>query len=94
MRNQKLIQKNNNPKGIRIHCNNPICGYEWTYTGNFFLYASCPSCRRNIKISENRVEKLQQSVQVQGHKQTTAAVVECAPAVQQPSGKKEEADAS
>jgi hypothetical protein len=90
---QKVIKKNR-PLGIKVRCNNPIYGYEWRYNGNFFIYTTCPSCRKNVKISQNRVDKLQESVQVRGHKQTTAAVVEYAPAVQQPSGKKEEADAS
>jgi hypothetical protein len=58
--------------GVPLRCSNTKCGYEWQYTGRFFIYATCPSCRRNVKIAENKVETLQ-SVQVRGHRQTAAA---------------------
>jgi hypothetical protein len=62
--------------GIWLQCDNPICRYNWRYTGRFFLYATCPSCRRNIRIGENRIEKSpQQSVEVGRHSQTAAAFV-------------------
>jgi hypothetical protein len=59
-----------------IHCPNPSCDYTWNYAGRFFLYATCPSCRRNVKISENKVEKPAslQSVQVRGQSRTAALV--------------------
>jgi hypothetical protein len=65
-----------NPDGVWIHCPNPACDYVWRYSGRFFLYATCPSCRRNVKISENKVEKPKslQSVQVRGQSQTVALV--------------------
>ena len=63
-----------NAGGIQIRCNNPACLYEWRYTGHFFFYATCPSCRRNIRISQNRIEMLQ-SDRVRGQSQTAAAVV-------------------
>jgi hypothetical protein len=54
-------------------CANLICDYTWRYAGRFSFYATCPSCRRNVKISENKVEPLQY-VQVRGHKQAAAFV--------------------
>ena len=69
---QKIIEKNRSA-GIKVRCDNPICNYEWRYSGNFFIYVTCPSCRRNVKILENRVGALQQSVQLGGQSQTTAA---------------------
>jgi hypothetical protein len=62
--------------GTWIRCPNPICDYIWRYAGRFFLYATCPSCRRNVKISENKVEKPAslQSVQVWAPRQTAASV--------------------
>ena len=51
--------------GIWIRCPNPVCGnYEWQYRGRFFLYATCPSCKRNIRISSNKIQKPLQSAQV------------------------------
>ena len=44
--------------GIIIHCLNPKCNYAWRYAGRFSFYATCPSCRRNVKISENKVEPM------------------------------------
>ncbi|CAN5161030.1 hypothetical protein BH18THE2_BH18THE2_23330 [soil metagenome] len=45
--------------GFILHCPNPRCDYTWRYLGRFSFYATCPSCRRNIKISENKIESLQ-----------------------------------
>ena len=62
--------------GVWIRCPSPICGnYEWQYRGRFFLYATCPSCKRNVKISSNKIEKPLQSVQVGDHSQFVAANV-------------------
>lgn len=59
-------------KGIGIHCPKTDCGYTWRYNGKFFWYATCPSCRRNIKILDNIVEsESPQSVQVSRQSQTT-----------------------
>lgn len=44
--------------GIMVRCPNLKCGYEWRYLGRFSFYATCPSCRRNVKISENKVKPL------------------------------------
>jgi hypothetical protein len=41
-------------QGINIICPKPDCGYRWKYSGKFVHYATCPSCRRNIRISENK----------------------------------------
>jgi Zn ribbon nucleic-acid-binding protein len=48
-----------NSKGILIHCPNSECNYAWRYSGRFILYATCPSCKRNVKILENKIESLQ-----------------------------------
>ena len=44
---------------VWIRCPNIHCAYEWHYTGRFFIYATCPSCRKNVKISQNKVESPQ-----------------------------------
>jgi hypothetical protein len=46
-------------KGVLIDCTNRECRYKWVYKGRSAFYASCPCCRRNIKISENKVKSLQ-----------------------------------
>jgi hypothetical protein len=61
-------------RGVLVRCPNPSCNYEWKYTGHFFIYATCPSCRHNIKIAENRIEALQQHVQVELHEHAGVAV--------------------
>jgi hypothetical protein len=66
-----------NPKGVLVHCPNVDCNYTWRYAGRFILYATCPSCRRSVKISENRIESLQ-SVPV--GRQGQIAVVRTTPA--------------
>jgi len=58
-------------RGSWIHCPNPSCEYTWRYLGRFFLYATCPSCRRNVKIEENKIESAR-SAQVGSQGQTTA----------------------
>jgi hypothetical protein len=40
---------------IKIRCPNILCLYEWKYRGRFRFYATCTSCRRNVRISENKV---------------------------------------
>src|SRR5438128_2038123 len=59
-----------NPKRVLVQCPNQNCRYEWTYTGRFVIYATCPSCRRNIKIEENRINS-PRSAQVGTPRQTT-----------------------
>jgi hypothetical protein len=53
----KSIEK----KHVKMRCPNRNCEYEWDYGGRFDIYATCPSCRRNVRISENRIETLQPS---------------------------------
>jgi hypothetical protein len=57
--------------GIWVHCPNASCAYTWRYSGRFFLYATCPSCRRNVKIQDNKVIS-PQSVQVGSPSQIAA----------------------
>jgi hypothetical protein len=58
--------------GILIKCPNHECEYSWRYSGRLIVYATCPSCRKNIKVSENKVETLQ-PVQVDPLAQTATA---------------------
>ena len=51
-------------KGILIKCPNRECEYSWRYSGRSVVYATCPSCRRNIKVSQNKIETLQSVAQV------------------------------
>lgn len=48
-----------NSKGVLVHCTNKECRYKWLYKGRSIFYASCPCCRRNIRITDNKVESLQ-----------------------------------
>jgi len=48
-----------NRRDISIKCPNPECGYPWYYSGKSVIYATCPSCLRNIKVLENKIETLQ-----------------------------------
>jgi hypothetical protein len=57
------MTKSNDSQGTVIHCPNTSCDYTWRYSGRLSFYATCPSCRRNIKIAENKKQQLQ-SVQV------------------------------
>ena len=47
--------RENRKKGHPLKCPNSECGYVWMYSGRFSLYATCPSCRRNVKICENKI---------------------------------------
>jgi hypothetical protein len=42
-------------KGIPIQCPHKDCGYKWSYGGRFFIYATCPSCRRNLKYNTTAI---------------------------------------
>jgi hypothetical protein len=52
-----------NMEGILVQCSNPNCQYRWYYKGRSLFYASCPFCRRNIKLHirpfENKTTSLQ-----------------------------------
>jgi hypothetical protein len=76
MKNKKLGETSsiNSERGVWICCPHKDCEYIWLYTGHFFIYATCPSCRRNIKIHENKMELPPQSVQVRGQRQIAATV--------------------
>jgi Zn ribbon nucleic-acid-binding protein len=54
-----MICAKENVPGILVLCPNEDCKYTWRYSGRFILYATCPSCRRSVKISENKIESLQ-----------------------------------
>jgi hypothetical protein len=64
-------EKLNGKKGHLLKCPRSGCGYTWMCTGRFLLYATCPSCRRNVRIFENKIEL--QSVPVGGQSQTATS---------------------
>jgi hypothetical protein len=64
-----------NQKQIQMTCPNPDCNYRWIYTGRLLHYATCPSCRRNVKIQDNKMET-PQSVQVGSPSQIVAGTSE------------------
>jgi hypothetical protein len=54
-------------KGSLIRCPNSNCQYTWIYSGRFLYYATCPSCRRNVKIEENKISSPESAqVAIQG----------------------------
>ena len=57
-------------QGTVIHCPNSNCDYTWRYSGRLSFYATCPSCRKNVKIAENKIKPQLQSVKVGRHDQT------------------------
>jgi len=75
MNKSRMINKNksigDSGGGVALHCPNSACNYQWRYFGRFYMYATCPSCRRNVKIQENKVDSLP-SVQVRGRRQIAA----------------------
>jgi Zn ribbon nucleic-acid-binding protein len=71
-RNMTIAHNEINLKQTWLRCPNSECQYAWPYSGRFLYYATCPSCRRNVKIQENKIES-PQSVQV-GTKDQIAAV--------------------
>jgi hypothetical protein len=40
---------------VWLRCPNPIGNWEWYYRSHFFIYASCPSWHKNIKIQEDKI---------------------------------------
>jgi hypothetical protein len=66
----------NSSTGVWIKCPSLQCGnYEWLYRGRFFIYATCPSCKRNVLISNNKIERPLQSGELGRHNQIEAASV-------------------
>lgn len=56
--------------GVWIRCPSSICGnHQWLYRGHSFIYATCPSCKRSVLISDNKIERPLRSVQPTKHKQ-------------------------
>jgi hypothetical protein len=58
--------------GVQIRCPNTRCAYKWTYKGRFSIYATCPSCRYNVKIDENKIGNSLQSPQLSRARETGA----------------------
>jgi hypothetical protein len=51
-----VMEKNNR---IVILCPHPSCEYKWEYKGRLPFYATCPSCRRNVKIRDNQIMEVE-----------------------------------
>ena len=51
--------KYNRKEIVRIRCPNILCLYEWNYKGILKFYATCPNCRKCIRIDENAVSNSQ-----------------------------------
>jgi hypothetical protein len=47
--------ENTGKRHVKIRCPKRNCGYTWNYGGQFLFYATCPQCRKSVKISENKV---------------------------------------
>ena len=43
-------------RGIRIQCK---CGYEWIYSGNSVLFASCSKCHSTTTLQPKRKQQQQ-----------------------------------
>ena len=78
-----IANNESNLKGTLIRCPNRTCEYTWEYVGRFFYYATCPSCRKNVKIQDNKIES-PQSVQVGARGQIQQAEISPAEADIQP----------
>ena len=52
-----------------IKCSNKNCEYIWKYRGKFLIYATCPSCRHNIKIKENILQDSRNITKIQMYKE-------------------------
>jgi len=37
---------------MKLKC--PKCGYEWDYKGRMTYYATCPNCKRPVRIKDVR----------------------------------------
>jgi Zn finger protein HypA/HybF involved in hydrogenase expression len=72
----ELESKEKMHMGIRIQYPNPFCeNYQQTYHGRFLVYATCPSCKRNVRISQNKNESPLRSVELGTRKQIEVANV-------------------
>jgi hypothetical protein len=48
---------NGNKVGIAIQCPNILCqGRDWNYAGNRTVYATCPNCKKPVRIEDHRVK--------------------------------------
>lgn len=62
--------------GTWIRCPSPICGnHRWIYRGRSSIYATCPSCKRNVLIPKNKIERPLRSVDLGRQKQIEMANV-------------------
>jgi hypothetical protein len=48
---------------------------KWTYRGRFLVFATCPSCKCSMSVSENKIELPLQLVELDRHRQVEAASV-------------------
>lgn len=62
--------------GIWIRCPSSLCGNHTSlYRGHSSIYATCPSCKRNVLISKYKSERPLRSIEPCQHKQIEVASV-------------------
>jgi|1185.fasta_scaffold56384_4 hypothetical protein len=62
--------------GTWVRCPSPMCGnHRWVYRGHSSIYATCPSRKRNVLISKNKIEWPLRSVGLGQQKQIEMANV-------------------
>lgn len=49
---------------MKIICK--FCGYQWNYNGKMTLYATCPNCKKSIKIKEEEQKETSVPLNDQG----------------------------
>jgi archaeal type IV pilus assembly protein PilA len=42
---------------MHINCDRPGCGHEWDYTGKSKHFAVCPMCRKQVKLTGEKIMK-------------------------------------
>jgi hypothetical protein len=52
-----MLVHNPTEESNRIFIKCPHDVYRWKYTGHMQFYATCPSCRRNVKIRQNQIKE-------------------------------------
>ncbi len=63
-----IIPEQSNRKFIQ--CPNPECKHRWEYRGRLLFYASCPSCRKNLKIKDNQILEGVHEIGIPGNDKT------------------------
>lgn len=43
-------------QGVPLECPNSECRHTWKYNGKSKFYTSCPYCRTNVHVINNKVD--------------------------------------